>query len=63
MTFPPTCALLVMHDLMGTCRCRPKALMRNVPTDLLRAFVTIVDLRGYTRAGERLGRSQPAMSL
>jgi DNA-binding transcriptional LysR family regulator len=37
--------------------------MRNVPTDLLRAFVTIVDLRGYTRAGERLGRSQPAMSL
>ena len=36
--------------------------MRNVPTDLLRAFVTIIDLRGYTRAGEKLGRTQPAIS-
>jgi DNA-binding transcriptional LysR family regulator len=37
--------------------------MRNIPTDLLRAFVTIIDLRGYTRAGEQLGRTQPAISL
>lgn len=37
--------------------------MRNIPTDLLRAFVTVVDLKGFTRAGERLGRSQPAISL
>jgi DNA-binding transcriptional LysR family regulator len=37
--------------------------MRNVPTELLRAFVTVIDLKGYTRAGERLGRSQPAISL
>ncbi len=37
--------------------------MRNIPTDLLRAFITIVDLRGYTRAGEQLGRSQSAISL
>ena len=37
--------------------------MRNIPTDLLRAFVTIIDLRGFTRAGERLGRTQPAISL
>lgn len=37
--------------------------MRSIPTDLLRAFVTIIDLRGYTRAGERLGRTQPAISL
>ncbi len=37
--------------------------MRNIPTDILRAFVTIIDLRGYTRAGDRLGRSQPAISL
>jgi len=36
--------------------------MRNIPTDLLRAFVTIIDLRGYTRAGEKLGRTQPAIS-
>jgi DNA-binding transcriptional LysR family regulator len=38
-------------------------LIRNVPTDLLRALVTVVDLKGFTRAGERLGRSQPAISL
>ncbi|WP_181702683.1 LysR family transcriptional regulator [Chthonobacter albigriseus] len=37
--------------------------VRNVPTDLLRAFITVVDLKGFTRAGERLGRSQPAISL
>lgn len=37
--------------------------MLIIPTDLLRAFVTIIDLKGYTRAGERLGRTQPAISL
>jgi DNA-binding transcriptional LysR family regulator len=37
--------------------------MRSIPTDLLRAFVTVIDLRGYTRAGEQLGRTQPAVSL
>lgn len=37
--------------------------MRTIPTDLLRALVTVVDLGGYTRAGERLGRTQPAVSL
>lgn len=35
----------------------------NVPTDLLRAFVTVVDLGSYTRAAEALGRTQPAISL
>ena len=35
----------------------------NLPTDLLRAFVTIIDVAGYTRAGEVLGRTQPAISL
>jgi len=37
--------------------------MRNIPTDLLRTFITIIDLRGYRRAGEQLGRTQPAISL
>lgn len=37
--------------------------MRNIPTDLLRTFVTIIDLQGYRRAGDRLGRTQPAISL
>lgn len=31
--------------------------------DLLRSFVTVVDLGGFTRAGERLGRTQSAVSL
>ncbi len=35
----------------------------NLPTDLLRTFVTISELGGFTRAGEALGRSQPAISL
>ncbi|RYE83480.1 MAG: LysR family transcriptional regulator, partial [Hyphomicrobiales bacterium] len=32
--------------------------MRSIPTDLLRAFVAIIDLKGFTRAGEQLGRTQ-----
>lgn len=37
--------------------------MKNLPMDLLRTFVTIRDLGGFTQAGELLGRSQPAVSL
>ncbi|WP_116473497.1 LysR family transcriptional regulator [Zobellella maritima] len=37
--------------------------MKNLPTDLLRTFVTINQLGGFTQAGELLGRSQPAISL
>ena len=35
----------------------------NLPIDLLRAFVTVIDLGGHTRAAEVLNRSQPAVSL
>ncbi len=35
----------------------------NIPTDLLRTFVTVVDLGGHTRAAKALGRTQPAISL
>jgi DNA-binding transcriptional LysR family regulator len=34
----------------------------NIPTDLLRTFVTVVDQRGFTRAARLLGLSQPAVS-
>lgn len=35
----------------------------NLPTETLRAFVSVIDLGGFTRAGEALGRTQPAISL
>ena len=37
--------------------------MKNLPMDLLRAFVTVVEFNSFTKAGELLGRSQPAISL
>lgn len=40
--------------------------MRNIinfQTDLLRTFVSIIDLGAYTKAGDVLGRTQPAISL
>lgn len=36
--------------------------MINIPTDLLRTLVTVVDLRSYTKAAAMLGVSQPAVS-
>ncbi|QFT94459.1 HTH-type transcriptional regulator CatM [Roseovarius sp. THAF9] len=35
----------------------------NLPTDLLRTFVTVIEVESYTRAADLLGRSQPAVSL
>jgi DNA-binding transcriptional LysR family regulator len=35
----------------------------NLPTDLLRTFVTVIEVESYTRAADLLGRSQPAISL
>jgi DNA-binding transcriptional LysR family regulator len=37
--------------------------MKNLPMDLLRAFVTIIEFNSFTKAGDLLGRSQPAISL
>jgi DNA-binding transcriptional LysR family regulator len=39
------------------------ALLTNLPTDLLRTFIAVVELGGHSRAGAVLGRSQPAISL
>lgn len=39
---------------------RPQA---NLDLDLVRTFVTIADLRNFTRAAERLGRQQSTISL
>jgi DNA-binding transcriptional LysR family regulator len=36
--------------------------MTNVPTDLLRTLVAVVELRSYTRAATSLGITQPAVS-
>ena len=35
----------------------------NLPVDVLRAYITVIDLGGYTRAAAALHRSQPAISL
>lgn len=35
----------------------------NLPTNLLRTFITVTDLGGYTRASAALSRTQPAISL
>lgn len=37
--------------------------MKQLSLDVLRTFVTIVDIGNFQRAGEVLGRSQPAISL
>ena len=37
--------------------------MKNLPTELLRTFVTVIDRGGFTQAGLILGRTQPAISL
>ena len=36
--------------------------MTNIPTDLLRAFVTVVEFRSFTKAAAELGVTQPAVS-
>jgi DNA-binding transcriptional LysR family regulator len=40
-------------------------IMRNVnlPTDLLRTFITVIEVKSFTRAADLLNRSQPAVSL
>ena len=35
----------------------------NLSTELLRAFITVVEVASFTRAAEILGRTQPAISL
>ena len=35
---------------------------KNLPVEMLRSFVTVVDEGGFTAAAERLGRTQPAIS-
>jgi DNA-binding transcriptional LysR family regulator len=35
----------------------------NLPTDVLRTFLAVIDLESFTKAGQVLGRTQPAVSL
>lgn len=37
--------------------------MHNIPTDLLRSFVSAIDTGNFTRAAEAVGRTQSAVSL
>src|SRR3954465_8565884 len=36
--------------------------MTNIPTELLRTLIAVVDLRSFTRAAQSLGVTQPAVS-
>jgi DNA-binding transcriptional LysR family regulator len=36
--------------------------MTNIPTDLLRTLIAVIDLRSFTRAAQSLGVTQPAVS-
>ena len=36
--------------------------IKNIPTELLRTFVSVVELRSYTRAAQAQGVTQPAVS-
>ena len=36
--------------------------MLNIPTDLLRTLIAVIDLRSFTRAAQSLGVTQPAVS-
>src|SRR5262249_24618252 len=36
--------------------------MTNIPTELFRTFVAVVDMRSFTRAAQALGITQPAVS-
>jgi DNA-binding transcriptional LysR family regulator len=36
--------------------------MTNIPTDLLRTFISVVELRSFTRAAKAQGMTQPAVS-
>jgi DNA-binding transcriptional LysR family regulator len=45
------------------CRYRDKGRrMTNIPTDLLRTLIAVVDLRSFTKAAASLGVTQPAVS-
>ncbi|MBQ4832099.1 LysR family transcriptional regulator [Pseudoalteromonas sp. MMG010] len=37
--------------------------MKNISTDSLRTFITVVEVAGFAKAGDILGLSQPAVSL
>ena len=41
---------------------RGEGVMTNIPTDLLRTLVAVVDLRSFTKAAQSLGVTQPAVS-
>jgi DNA-binding transcriptional LysR family regulator len=52
----------VQEFLMSPDDAGHRRVMTNIPTELLRTFVAVVDLRSFTRAAQSLGVTQPAVS-
>src|SRR6266508_991665 len=48
------------YEVLG--HATPRSAMTNIPTDLLRTLVAVVDLRSFTKAAHSLGVTQPAVS-
>jgi DNA-binding transcriptional LysR family regulator len=47
---------------LGTALATAAPDMTNIPTELLRTLITVVDLRSFTKAAHSLGMTQPAVS-
>ncbi len=51
-----------MHAKMRTGAAGDSSSMINIPTELLRTLIAVVDLRSFTKAAQQLGVTQPAVS-
>src|SRR5688500_156408 len=52
-----------LENALAVCKEEPySAVMTNIPTDLLRTLISVVDLRSFTKAAHAMGVTQPAVS-
>jgi DNA-binding transcriptional LysR family regulator len=56
------CKTATKHERLDDAAARGAGAMTNIPTELLRTLVAVVDLRSFTKAAQSLGVTQPAVS-